>query len=72
MEIYIFLGEKLEQEIIESASSSSMNQKEEVMLTRNKKRKHDEINHVPQAISDMDPATAALEKEHEAITKVDF
>ena len=40
------------------------------MLTRNKKRKHDEINHVPQAISDMDPATAALEKEHEAITKV--
>jgi len=65
-------GEKLEQEIIESASSSSMNQKEEVMLTRNKKRKHDEINHVPQAISDMDPATAALEKEHEAITKVKY
>ena len=49
-----------------------MNQKEETMITRNKKRKHDEINHVPQAISDMDPATAALEKEHEAITKVSF
>ena len=63
-------GEKLEQEIIESASSSNLNQKEETMITRNKKRKHDEINHVPQAISDMDPATAALEKEHEAITKV--
>ena len=40
------------------------------MVTRNKKRKYDEINHVSQSISDMDPATAALEKEHEAITKV--
>lgn len=43
---------------------------DEAMVTRNKKRKYDEINHVQQPISDMDPATAALEKEHEAITKV--
>ena len=43
---------------------------DEAMVTRNKKRKYDEINHVQQPVSDMDPATAALEKEHEAITKV--
>ena len=40
------------------------------MVTRNKKRKYDEINHVQASIADLDPATAALEKEHEAITKV--
>ena len=66
----IFLAEKLEQEIRDSNASSSNNQQEESMVTRNKKRKYDEINHVSQSISDMDPATAALEKEHEAITKV--
>ena len=42
------------------------------MVTRNKKRKYDEINHVQASIADLDPATAALEKEHEAITKVCF
>lgn len=65
-------GDKLEQEIIESASSAKSNHKDESMVTRNKKRKYDEINHVQQPISDMDPATAALEKEHEAITKVKY
>ena len=60
-------------EIIGSGSSSGGgNQKDEAMVTRNQKRKYDEINHVQQSISDMDPATAALEKEHEAITKVDY
>ena len=39
-------------------------------VTRNQKRKHDEINHVQQGIEEMDPTTAALEREHEAITKV--
>jgi histone acetyltransferase MYST1 len=39
-------------------------------VTRNQKRKHDEINHVQKAIDEMDPTTAALEREHEAITKV--
>ncbi|VVC88982.1 unnamed protein product [Leptidea sinapis] len=38
-------------------------------ITRNQKRKHDEINHVQKTYADMDPTTAALEKEHEAITK---
>jgi len=63
-------GDKLEQEIIESASCSKTNQTDESMVTRNKKRKYDEINHVQASIADLDPATAALEKEHEAITKV--
>ncbi|KAK0144251.1 Histone acetyltransferase KAT8 [Merluccius polli] len=38
-------------------------------ITRNQKRKHDEINHT---YAEMDPTTAALEKEHEAITKVKY
>ncbi|XP_064087872.1 histone acetyltransferase KAT8-like [Macrobrachium nipponense] len=41
-------------------------------ITRNQKRKHDEINHVQKTYADMDPTTAALEKEHEAITKVKY
>lgn len=41
-------------------------------ITRNQKRKHDEINHVQKTFAEMDPTTAALEKEHEAITKVFF
>ena len=39
-------------------------------ITRNQKRKHDEINHVQKTYAEMDPTTAALEKEHEALTKV--
>lgn len=41
-------------------------------ITRNQKRKHDEINHVQQSFAEMDPTTAALEKEHEALTKVKY
>lgn len=41
-------------------------------ITRNQKRRHDEINHVQKPYSEMDPTTAALEKEHEAITKIKF
>lgn len=41
-------------------------------LTRNLKRKHDEINHVQKSFAEMDPQTAALEREHEAITKVKY
>uniref|UniRef100_A0A3P9HIF8 Histone acetyltransferase n=1 Tax=Oryzias latipes TaxID=8090 RepID=A0A3P9HIF8_ORYLA len=41
-------------------------------ITRNQKRKHDEINHVQKTYAEMDPTTAALEKEHEAITKVKY
>ena len=58
-------------------------------LTRNQKRKHDEINHVqkvwcvcvyicnaslpsPQSLEEMDPTTAALEREHEALTKIKY
>ena len=65
-----FSAEKLEQEIKDSNVASSNDQQEESMVTRNKKRKYDEINHVSMTLSDIDPATAALEKEHKAITKV--
>lgn len=41
-------------------------------ITRNQKRKHDEINHVQKSFAEMDPTTAALEREHEAITKVKY
>lgn len=41
-------------------------------ITRNQKRKHDEINHVQKTYEEMDPTTAALEKEHEAITRVKY
>ncbi|KAK3091121.1 hypothetical protein FSP39_017262 [Pinctada imbricata] len=41
-------------------------------ITRNQKRKHDEINHVQKTYEEMDPTTAALEKEHEAITKIKY
>jgi len=51
-----------------STSANSTNEVRKV--TRNQKRKHDEINHVQKAIDEMDPTTAALEREHEAITKV--
>ncbi|KAG7267946.1 hypothetical protein CRUP_017012 [Coryphaenoides rupestris] len=39
-------------------------------ITRNQKRKHDEINHVQKTYAEMDPTTAALEKEHEAVLNV--
>lgn len=41
-------------------------------MTRNQKRKHDEINHVQKSYAEMDPTTAALEKEHEALTKIKY
>ncbi|KAG5681793.1 hypothetical protein PVAND_011201 [Polypedilum vanderplanki] len=41
-------------------------------ITRNQKRRHDEINHVQKTFAEMDPTTAALEKEHENITKVKY
>lgn len=41
-------------------------------ITRNQKRRHDEINHIQKTYEEMDPTTAALEKEHEAITKVKY
>ena len=41
-------------------------------IFRNQKRKHDEINHVQKTYAEMDPTTAALEKEHEALTKVKY
>lgn len=41
-------------------------------VTRNLKRRHDEINHIQKSYDEMDPTTAALEKEHEALTKVKY
>lgn len=52
--------------------SSPVVDNSERKITRNQKRRHDEINHVQKPYSEMDPTTAALEKEHEAITKVKF
>jgi len=49
-----------------------VNENAENRMTRNQKRKHDEINHVQKSYAEMDPATAALEREHEAITKVKY
>lgn len=56
----------------EKSEEKSDNEGPERKLTRNQKRKHDEINHVQKSYAEMDPTTAALEKEHEAITKVKF
>jgi len=41
-------------------------------VTRNLKRKHDEINHVQKPYTEMDPASAALEREYESLTKVKY
>lgn len=41
-------------------------------VTRNYKRRHDEINHIQKSYEEMDPTTAALEKEHEQMTKVKY
>lgn len=41
-------------------------------VTRNMKRRHDDINHVQKSYAEMDPTTAALEKEHEKVTKVKY
>lgn len=52
--------------------TSTIGDSSERKITRNQKRRHDEINHVQKPYSEMDPTTAALEKEHEAITKVKY
>jgi hypothetical protein len=49
------------------ASKSGSPKYSERKITRNQKRRHDEINHVQQPIAEMDPTTAALEREHEAV-----
>lgn len=41
-------------------------------LTRNQKRRHDEYNHVQKTYADKEPSSDAVEKEHEAITKVKY
>uniref|UniRef100_UPI00398F3732 histone acetyltransferase KAT8 n=1 Tax=Pristiophorus japonicus TaxID=55135 RepID=UPI00398F3732 len=51
---------------------SELSEQPERKITRNQKRKHDEINHIQKTYAEMDPTTAALEKEHEAITKVKY
>lgn len=38
-------------------------------LTRSQKRRYDEMHHVQKGFDEMDPAMAALEREHEANTK---
>ena len=58
------------QDNTESVLAPEMNNDRKI--TRNQKRKHDEINHVQQTYAEMDPTTAALEKEHEKLTKVKY
>eukprot|EP00045_Choanoeca_perplexa_P007206 m.63757 g.63757 ORF g.63757 m.63757 type:complete len:533 (+) comp13977_c0_seq5:109-1707(+) len=41
-------------------------------VTRNMKRRYNEINHIQQGIEDLDPTTQALEREHEKLTKVKY
>lgn len=53
-------------------SGSLLDANSDRKITRNQKRRHDEINHVQKTYAEMDPTTAALEKEHEAITKVKY
>ena len=51
-------------------SDQELGENSDRKITRNQKRKHDEINHVEKTYAEMDPTTAALEKEHETLTKV--
>ncbi|TMW41905.1 hypothetical protein DOY81_013013, partial [Sarcophaga bullata] len=60
---------QLSKEQIASLENPSAVENSDRKLTRNQKRRHDEINHVQKTYAEMDPTTAALEKEHEAITK---
>uniref|UniRef100_A0A8C2GD26 Histone acetyltransferase n=2 Tax=Cyprinus carpio TaxID=7962 RepID=A0A8C2GD26_CYPCA len=57
---------------VEEGGGGELVDQPERKITRNQKRKHDEINHVQKTYAEMDPTTAALEKEHEAITKVKY
>uniref|UniRef100_A0A8C9WBK7 Histone acetyltransferase n=1 Tax=Scleropages formosus TaxID=113540 RepID=A0A8C9WBK7_SCLFO len=57
---------------VEGGGTGELGEQPERKITRNQKRKHDEINHVQKTYAEMDPTTAALEKEHEAITKVKY
>ncbi|KAJ8364329.1 hypothetical protein SKAU_G00131600 [Synaphobranchus kaupii] len=57
---------------VEGGGGGELGEQPERKITRNQKRKHDEINHVQKTYAEMDPTTAALEKEHEAITKVKY
>jgi hypothetical protein len=57
---------------VESTCNGGVDGNNDRKITRNQKRKHDEINHVQKTFAEMDPTTAALEKEHEALTKVKY
>jgi len=57
---------------VDSLGCSGVDGNNDRKITRNQKRKHDEINHVQKTFAEMDPTTAALEKEHEALTKVKY
>lgn len=52
---------------VEEGGGGELVDQPERKITRNQKRKHDEINHVQKTYAEMDPTTAALEKEHEAV-----
>lgn len=53
-----------------TGSQMALDDKPERKLTRGMKRKHEEMNHVQKSHDEMDPHTAALEREHDEVTKV--
>lgn len=70
------LDEWVEADRVDNVKNGAHKPKEdepgERKLTRNQKRKHNEINHVQTSYAEMDPTTAALEREHEDFTKIKY
>ena len=58
--------------VADSAEVNNVADSGDRKITRNQKRKHDEINHVQKSYAEMDPALAAVEKEYEAMTKIKY
>lgn len=63
-------GGKSNGAVLTVASASGTSSLENMKMTRNQKRRHDEINHIQTGIEEMDPITAAMEREREAKTNV--
>ena len=58
--------------VADKEDANNMSDSGDRKITRNQKRKHDEINHVQKTYAEMDPELAAREKEYEAMTKIKY
>ena len=58
--------------VTDKEDANNMSDSGDRKITRNQKRKHDEINHVQKTYAEMDPELAAREKEYEAMTKIKY